>query len=182
MAIKLINKNELVFRNGYFYCDNERVAIDGIVVNQFNEFEEIIQKYNYLEKQGDYHSMPTLDGFEREHISPIEINVEAPTPVLDMEIAKTKAMLSEIDGQSMAEEITRVANHYKEMLYWIGSETIDVRDNNFFDEFRVDTPLLGDPLELTKDVIMEYITHMVTDGQAVAIEKKEDGDDETLEA
>ena len=171
MATKLINKNKLVFKNGFFYKKNKRVYIESNVVEQLNKLETLMQQYDYLDKQGEYNPEPSLEGFEREHIETVNVNISSPTPILDEEIEKTKAMLEEIDNHNTAKEVERVCGCFKDLLYWVASEEVLITDESlWFDEdmAKVDTPHIGNPLKLDQDSLMNVITFMVSDGENLA--------------
>jgi len=176
MATKLINKNKLEFKNGFFYKKNKRVYIESNVVEQLNNLETLMQQYDYLDKQGEYNPEPSLDGFEREHIENVKIDISSPTPILDEEIKKTKAILEEINNQNTAKEVERVCGCFKDLLYWVASDEILITNNEPYVEdcAKVDTPHIGNPLELDRDNIMNVITFMVSDGRHQADEINHD--------
>jgi len=177
MATKLVSKDKLKFQGGYFYKGNKRVWIETTVVNQLNELETMMQKFKYLEKQGDYRPMPSLDGFKREHIGTVDISIKAATPILDREIEKTKKMLEEIDEHNVSVEAENVAKDFQQLIRWADSEEIVVSTNEAIFDMICDTPHFN-PLELTVDQVINVITYMVSDGKFGGV----DVSDKTLEA
>ena len=163
MATKLVKKDKLDFKDGFFYKKNKRVYIESNVVYELNDLETKAQQYAYLEDQGDYHPQPTLDGFERTSINDTVVNIHTSTPILDAEMKKTIDMLEEIDKYNDAEEIERVVKNYIHLIRWLKADEIVVSDTGI--DVAVDTPCLGSPLELEYNSILNLITYMVTDGE-----------------
>lgn len=175
MAMKRMNKNDLQFVDGYL-CDKEGyvVAIDCKVVKLANHLDTELQKKLYLDKQPKAQPMPSLDGFEREHLNKVEIPRIEPkeTPVTDKRVAEAMAFVKEMENQNTADKVNKEAEEYTPLFAFVMSDEVWVYTDTE-DPYEFDTPMLGNPLELTEDDVLLIIGYLYG---ATELVEDEDGE------
>lgn len=157
---KLIRKESIIFENGRFYHKDEEVNIEGAVAAQLNKLELMVQQYQYLEEQEPYSAGPSLAGFERKTaIGTDRPYIDAPeTPVLDKRAEEAKAFMEEIDSMTDAKEVNRQIDAFGELIDWCAKAKVPTYEGLYAPI--VDTPVLGNPLELTTDTVVEWLTKL----------------------
>lgn len=157
---KLISKKQMIYENGRFYHKDLEVHIEGAVAAQLNKLELMVQQFEYLEEQAPYSAGPSLAGFERKTaIGTNRPYVEVPeTPTLDKRAEEAKAFMEEIDAASDAKEINRQIDAFGELIDWCSKVKVPTYDGTYSPI--VDTPVLGDPLDLKAETVVEWLTKL----------------------
>lgn len=168
--MKMYSKSDLHLFNGLLVSDisNDVILPNTKVVKQANLLETLAQKVAYLAKQPSAVEAPSLDGFVRESINDDVIEdakFKASTPLLDIEVAKSMAMMDEIDDMQVVEQANKLLDHFKDLLLFVSDDCFVGTSDGMMMKF--DTPTLGSVLELTKDDVISVVA-------AVAGLEKED--------
>ena len=169
--MKMYKKSDLSLVNGLLVTtDGDVVSVNPAIVHQANELETLAQKIAYLKGQPKATPMPSLDGFERVSDQKGHEFV-AETPIIDIETAKTLAMMDELDDMNAAQQANEMLGQFTDLLQFV--------DNDYVldcgcptDKF--DMPLLGNVLELTEDEVIEVIG----EANGIDVEKEEDDEEE----
>ena len=141
---KMYKKSDLTFDNGYVVdSDNNVVCLPDKVAEQINKLETWVQKYGYLKSQPAEQAAPSLDGFERESCF-AKARVVVDTPELDARIARAKSIRDELTNKESCDVVNELIAKMSEMFDWINCDTF-VEGT---DVVRIDTPTLGNPLEM----------------------------------
>jgi len=163
MGTKYVKKKKLRFEDGYFFYNGEIVAIDSFIVGQFNHIETMLQQAYYMNAQPEAVPEPSLDGFKRESMfDKSRVKTYVSTPLLDREIVKAIAIMDEIDSVNTAENIEKFAEDHKDLLDWIDGKKVWITTDLSALPARVDTPRLGNPLEIDIKTILHTIVYMET--------------------
>ena len=156
---KLIKKSKCTFEAGHIIKKEKVIHIPYTVWCQLNKLELIMQQYDYLVQQKPYCPGPSLEGFERESALTIQRPYvkEPDTPVTDKRIAEAMAFMEEVDATNNVEKINDLIDEYGELIDWAASD-------KFIEgtcDKEIDTPLLGNPLELTAEYIVKVLRAML---------------------
>ena len=153
--MKMYKKNELKFVDGLLIADDGTiVAPSKKIVSQFNRFETLCQRYDYMIDQPDYSPMPSLDGFERKSSFGHKGGFAVKTPLLDAKVEDTMKLLDELDGAKAADDANEMLEEFEEMVLFICNDYVVDLGVVGGELERFDLPTLGDPLKLTeKDII-----------------------------
>ena len=155
---KLIKKKDCKFKAGHIIRKDKVVGIPTCVWLQLNKLELMVQQYLYLQKQPSYQKAPSLEGFVRE--SALKGNrpyIECPdTPVSDRRFQEAMAFMAEQDAVQHAAETNEMIDRFGALIDWLaGNKFIEGDCKNL-----IDTPKLGNPLELKPDQVAS-ILHMI---------------------
>lgn len=155
--MKMYKKSELTLINGMLVSESGDIVFPGFdVVAQANELETRLQKAKYLAEQPSAVPAPSLDGFER--VSEREVHVEfvANTPMLDMKVNEAMDLMGELDDVEAVQTANQMVRKFAELLKFVDNDYV-IDAGCGIDAF--DTPMLGDPLKLTKaDVAVAIAT------------------------
>lgn len=157
--MKMYKKSELsIVDNLIVTKDMEVVAVDDSVIWQANRLETMLQQAKFIAAQPDATPAPSLDGFERKSVDDDVKGVfNAHTPMLDRKAAETMAIMDELDDASTASKANELLSSFKELLKFVRSEY--VMDRGICHEV-FDTPLLGSPLEMTEETIVNAVAEI----------------------
>ena len=156
--MKLYEKSSLSLFDGMLVAaDGTIVVPDSKVVNQANELETLIQEAVYLMKQPDAAPVPSLSGFERKSVFKVKKEYfTAETPMLDKKANEAMALMDELDDASRATDINNHIQHFADLVRFAGADRIVCFEDNACSN-RFDTPVLGDPLKLSVDDLIDKI-------------------------
>lgn len=170
-SIKIIKKSKCRMQSGYICKKNKVIGMPKDVVLQANMLEEMAQQWGYLKRQPNYVPAPSLDGFVRESIDddcPLPYRKEPDTPTMDARVAESMAFMDEVDTVENKVQTNILIDKFAELIYWCDSDYFMCGD--CFE--RIDTPYLGNILELTGNTIAILLERMVSD-PAVSLASKE---------
>ena len=152
---KYIKKSKLTFTDdGLLVTKKGQVVylVDQEVVKLANELDTMVQEFAYLVAQPKPQPLPSLDGFEREHlgdyVSPFEMELD--TPIMDKRIEEAQAFAKEAEEQYRAMRCNETFDLFAPLFKFADSEAVLVSEEvgEVFD-----TPTFGDPLKLTEERI-----------------------------
>lgn len=157
---KLIKKDKCKFKQGHIVKKGKVIGLPFAVWLQLNKFELMIQEYWHLRKQPAYQPAPSMDGFERKSMFGNDRPyVEMPdTPTTDKRVGEALAFMAEADAVSDAKMVNQVIDDFGALIDWCNSEEFIEGDCLNV----IDTPEIGNPLELDADEIAFVIEKMVT--------------------
>lgn len=157
--VKLINKSKLHMVDGYIVDKKDRVVfINPNVISQINNLETELQQKIYLAAQPEAQPMPTLEGFERKSILDSKMSGIEPveTPTIDKRIEEAMAFAHEAEEISIANKVNAyVENNLKDLMEFVKSDKVIAAEGGKL--YRIDTPCIGNILELTDDDILHIV-------------------------
>lgn len=153
---KIIKKSQLTFVDGMLVKDDDVICIEPSIIHQANMLETLAQKTAYLAAQPDYSPVPSLDGFEREYAGDKLCQFTASTPILDSKVKEAMDIMDELDDVTTANQANSMLDNYRE-LYEFCSVDYVVGSLDKANVIQFDLPTLGNPLDLTTDVIENVI-------------------------
>lgn len=156
--MKMYEKSSLFLLDGVFVAADGTIVVPAPeVVNQANELETLIQEAVYLMKQPNAAPVPSLSGFERKSVFKIEKEYfSTETPMLDKKAKEAMALMDELDDATRATDINNHIQHFSDIVRFAGADRIVCfEDDDCFNRF--DTPVLGDPLKLSVDDVIDKI-------------------------
>lgn len=154
--MKMINKSELEYKNGYIVNGDEIIAVDPYIILQANALEEMVQKRRWLNDQPQACSGPNLSSFERESELDVLPHWEAETPLMDKKIEDSLKLMEELDEMNMVNLVNKELKYFEELIEFTSKDyVIDMPSQCAPEKF--DMPTLGNPLELTAQQVAEYI-------------------------
>jgi hypothetical protein len=173
----MYTKKQLTIVNGYLKApDSTIVVVDPKVIVEANVLETLSQKADYLMAQPAATPMPTFDGFERKSImDEIVPKFTVTTPMLDKRAEDALAIMEELDNVETANNANQVLELFAELFEFVKNDYVIDHGNDGSELVRIDTPTLGNILELTDSEVVEVIAKC--SGLV-----KTDKDDEDLES
>ena len=158
---KLISKKNCQMVDGKIVYNGCTVSIDRAVIMQFNKLETMVQQYLYLAGQPAYSKAPSLDGFERKSLLKAKRKyVGTPdTPMIDKRTAEAMAYMAEVDAVENASKVNEMIDRFGKLIDWAAKDA-------FFgdldgDPCVIDTPELGNPLDLDDEDIIDILDSIV---------------------
>lgn len=160
--MKMYAKADLEYKNGYIVDkQGEVVAIDNEIVDLFNKLETDMQ-HAYWEKGQPKIELPSIEKFSRvSERGNVYAHIEANTPKLDKEIDKAIAIMDELDAVDRAKKVNDYFNGIVPIQLFIADENIVACESAV--PHRFDLPLLGNPLEMTKQKLAGFVIDMFCD-------------------
>ena len=152
--MKLYKKSDLLSRHGLIISrDGDVVAIDNEIVDLANELETKFQAAMYLKDQPDPIPERSLEGFSRDHMEATNIEIQIETPLMDAEVAKSFALMDEVDSASIREDANKLLANFHPLVEFVLSDEVLGIDGQI-SQHKFDTPLLGNPLLIDGDAIV----------------------------
>ena len=157
---KIIKKSKCKFEHGLIVKKNKVIGVPTVVALQLMKLETVYQQWDYLRKQPAYQPGPSLNGFERKSIFDTELPyVDMPdTPVTDARIEEAMAFMEECDKVEETGKVNEQIDEYKALIDWCSGDTFV--EGNY--EQALDTPCLGNPLELEPHTIVSILMAVVS--------------------
>lgn len=153
--MKIYKKKDLAFKRGVFVVDatGDVVMPSVEVILQANALETAVQEAKYE------NSLPKMDvsdtkPFKRKSAFDVEDAFTAETPTFDKAIEETIAIMDEIDDKEAADKMNDMLKRLDKLLDFVENDDVictEVTVNKF------DTPVLGDPLQWTRDDLLTAI-------------------------
>lgn len=160
MAMKMYNKSELQYKGGYLVTsDNKVVGIDNNIVVLFNGLEEDIQYAKFMRTQ-ELLTLPepTMEFHRKSEHGKIVPTIEVETPKLDAAVEKSVKMMDELDAVSNAAKANEYFEKIMPLVMFVDDEFVVSVDQP--SQYRFDLLCVGNPLELTKDKLVDLVTDM----------------------
>lgn len=157
--MKMYNKEELEYKGGYLVAGDKVVGLDNNLVLMLNELEEDYQFAKFTRtKEMLTLPNPTMEFRRKSERGKIMPTIKVETPELDATVEKSVKMMDELDAVSSA----TIANEYIEKimpLIMFAADPFVVSVDQPSQE-RLDLLCVGNPLELTKEKIVDMVTEM----------------------
>lgn len=154
--MKMYKKSELKLVDGLLLAkDGTVVTPVGDVVHQANELDTMVQKAIYLHAQPEATPMPSLDGFERVSNFDMKYALTADTPTLDKRAEEAVQLMDELDDLKRVKEVNKFLEEYSELVRFAEAEQVVCSEADAPEVF--DTPTLGNPLDLTPELILKSV-------------------------
>lgn len=157
--MKMYEKKELEYKGGYLVAGDKVVGLDNNLVRMLNELEEEYQfaKFTHTKEMLTLPS-PTMEFHRKSEHGKIMPTIEVETPELDAAVEKSVKMMDELDAVSSA----TIANEYLEkimpLIMFVDDPFVVSVDQP--SQERLDLLCVGNPLELTKDKLVDMVTEM----------------------
>lgn len=165
--MKLYKKESLTYKDGYLITgDGDVVAIDNEIVDLANTLEERVQRASFLDDQPEFCAGPDLTQFKR--MSEFEdYSVDVITPLADMEARRSVMLMDELDNANAGNKVNEDIAGLQPLLQFAAGDSVMAVENAA--PHRFDLPALGNPLELTPDIIKAalYMIHDYHDVKVV---------------
>lgn len=155
---KIYKKEELQYINGYIVKGDEIVAIDDSIVALLNKLDEDVQRKRFDDAKKGLIDLSAFDAveFERESERPqIKPTIHVDTPVLDQKVEEGKAFAKELDLLERAGKVEKYFDHLATATKFVIEDC--VVESSFSHNWQFDLPVLGNPLELTRDELAEFV-------------------------
>lgn len=154
--MKMYKKSELELVDGLLLAkDGTVVSPVGNVVRQANELDTLVQKAIYLQAQPEATPIPSLDGFERVSNFNLKYKLTADTPTFDKRTEEAVKFMNELDDLSRVEVVNEFLEKYSELIRFADAEQVVCSEAEAPEVF--DTPTIGNPLELTPELIIKSV-------------------------
>lgn len=156
---KLVSKKSLKYIDGYIMdCNSNIVDIGSDIYEFLNDLDIYIQKAEYIKSQPKGQLPPTMNGFKPKSERKVYQIEEPETPNLDARAALAKSILDETIKSSKVKLYNEYIEQNASMFEWLDSDRIVVLDS-INEANRFDLPTLGNPLELTVEKVIEFISN-----------------------
>lgn len=151
--MKAFKKTDLEFVNGYLVHKDtgDVVALDNEIVELANELETRVQKAKFLDSEPEYCAGPDLSKFNRKHSIDLPY-FETNTPFLDIQVAKSLAIMDEIDEVNIVDRMNEVIKGMIPLVMFTKEDTVLSIDGQPT-LTRFDTPTLGNPLDWDENTV-----------------------------
>lgn len=152
MNMRIIKKSDCIYKNGRIIKGDEVIGLPLQLADQLNDLETRIQASAYMDAQPKAAPMPSIDGFKRKSIKDAK-KYEVATPKMDEQIALAKEIMREADKLEDCKALNELVDKYDAVFEFIDDD--DFIEGDAFDI--IDTPTLGNPLELTRATVLSAI-------------------------
>lgn len=153
---KIYDKKNCEYKNGFVFCNGELVAIQTSIVDQLNKLDICLQKAMYLSKQPKPCPIPSLDGFVPKSERTV-YTVKPETPAMDKRAEEAMAMLNDIEAKQAADRTNNIIAKFSDLIEWASLDWIPCLGENY-DVHQLDVPVVGNPLVLSPDDIVNACT------------------------
>lgn len=152
---KIYKKSKLTYKNGYIVKDDKVIGVPNRIVAGLNGLERQLQeaKFNHDNPVESVKPRPEF-GFQTER-GDVFCRVVAVTPNLVEAVEKTMKIMDELDDVSWAERANKAFAVYQDIIDWVCDKHVVACKQQ--SQLRFDLKFIGNPLELTKDDIVEII-------------------------
>lgn len=159
--MKMYKKSKLSYENGYIVKNDKIVGIDNEVVDLLNRIEH---DYQVARWRKNHPAIPATEvppfEFETDR-GEVFVSFESDTPALDEALALSMAIMDDLDAVSTAEQLNHYFEGIQPVINFVNDERVVSFNQNT--QHRFDLKYLGNPLELTKEKLVELISEMFVD-------------------
>lgn len=152
--MKIYKKSECAIIDGQVTFDSEVLYLSPVVYSMLHLLDEQVQKAEYLSAQPKAQAAPSLDGFKKRSNYSLPLLEKPKTPVGDKQVKIAMAIMRENDELVKVGEINGLITEMQPLFDWVASEHTS---DSGTQHPRIDLPVLGNPLELTVDKLVECI-------------------------
>ena len=157
--MKMYEKKELEYKGGYLVAGDKVVGLDNNLVVLFNGLEEDYQFAKFMRtKEMLTLPSPTIEFHRKSEHGKIVPTIEVETPELDAAVEKSVKMMDELDTVSNAAKANEYLEKIMPLIQFVEDEFVVSVDQP--KQYRFDLLCVGNPLELTKDKLVEMVTEM----------------------
>ena len=151
----IINKKQLRFTNGYLELGGTLVAPS--FLKDYMELEDFLQQARYKNELDKEFLV-----FHRESMTEgTLIKIEDPaTPTMDKEAKKVDKISKEAMALVAAGEARNVLDQFNSVCEFVMQDSVVLYDENYRASL-IDTPMLGNPLELTEEKLVDLVCEAV---------------------
>lgn len=159
--MKMYDKKELEYKNGYIVKGDDIICIDNEIVDMLNNLETDLQLAMFNKDTQDYYdrlgdcNKEFRRRTERGKVFP---TVTANTPTLYKKIEETLNLMDEIDSIHDAEEINEYLDSIHPLILFAEDDFVVSCENS--NQHRFDLPIIGNPLTLNKDLLFDLVADM----------------------
>lgn len=162
MVMKMINKADCEYKGGYIVWGDKIVCVDNEIVDLFNkldtdvqrsQFERTHKKLEFLEAVNKDHEF--VPKSERGAIYPV---ITADTPELDKMAERAFKIMDEVDSIANADKANDYFDSIHPLIAFVNDEFIVSGEQAT--QHRFDLPAIGNPLELDKDKLSDFVMSM----------------------
>lgn len=162
--MKFVKKSDLQFEDGYLIDEEGNVHMpERSVVEAYNELETMVQRSAYLAVQKEVYVAADVTGENFERASALGLTAprfHIDTPVLDEEIAQAERLMRDIERANLGDKCNAWGEEHAALYSFVKGERF-IETEEAVPPF--DGPCLGNPLELTVDVLARTIVCAFTD-------------------
>lgn len=153
----IVKKSDLKFEDGYLSTKRDGAIIAPGFVQSYIALEDFLQRAAF-----DNANKPVDARFVREsNIADRMIEVPAPkTPTLDADAKHADEVARDEKAIRAYEEAIKVLDEFNSVVEFVSSKTVVLYDDDY-KAVVIDTPVLGDPLKLTKDRLLTLVCEAV---------------------
>lgn len=154
--MKMIDKKDCEYKGGYIVNDGKVVCVDNEVVDLLNKLEEDVQRKQFEDTSKPLcFDMPVGEFVRKTERGKVMPHVEAKTPELDKMVENTLKIMDEVDDIHNAELINEYFSTIVPVVMFADDDFIVSCEHGT--QHRFDLPTIGNPLELTKDDLAEFV-------------------------
>ena len=161
--MKMYNKCDLEYTNGYLVFDGEIIPIDNEIVDLANKFERDSQLAEFKKKQDAVNEsakkfviQDSEFKFESERTVPQAV---PSTPLLDKKAEEAIKLMDELDDIAAAKAVNEYFSCMTPLLYFINDDVV-VSCEGQVKQHRFDLPTLGNPLLWDYDFVCMTVNRL----------------------
>lgn len=176
---KIVEKDQVQFIDGYFVCNGEIVHLPRNVCLQALKLDLMVQEFRYIKAQPAFCPEPSLEGFVAQSmfskLPKIDV-AKIPTPAFDEAVVTAEKFMDEVDLIADAKKVNKTIEQFGELVKFSDSDYVVI--SQYDGDIRVDTPVLGNLLELGIDDVMGFINEICESPFSFALNRDDlkDGD------
>lgn len=157
---KIYKKSELQFVEG-LVCDAEGniLWIPTCLVASFNRLEKHLQKAEYLAKFKDVEpeKVPEFEFVSERNKVVLPLKPKPETPLNDARVADAMAFMEETDKVNEVEKFNDYIREHIDLFEFVEDQFVITKIAEFDEVCMFDLATIGNPLELTKDKLLEIL-------------------------
>ena len=158
---KIYKKSELVFVEGYI-CDKDMniLEVPYPLVEKLCDLDRKLQEKEYLDAQPEGADKPSLNGFKRKSMfdkAALPLVEKPETPIADAREAEALEFMKEVDEVNKVDDFNQVIRDHRDLFELACDDTIITCETQSLAPAPIDTPVLGNPLELTSDKLLGFL-------------------------
>ena len=151
--MKIYKKSDCAIIDGQITIENEILPLSPDVYSMLHLMDEQVQKAKFLEKQPKAQAVPTLIGFKKKSSFSLPFIDKPKTPASDKQVKQAMAIMAEADELEKVGNVNALILKLQPLFDWVESEYVT---DGYPAHSRIDTPEIGNPLELTSEKLVEY--------------------------
>ena len=160
--MKMFDKGNCKYKEGYIVCGEEVVAVSNEVVDLLNKLDTDIQRAEFDRKNAAPEPDVPKKFARKTEYGKVYPHIVADTPVLDKQVQKTLDMMDELDAAAAAEKCNDYFEGLQPVILFVASNGIVSCEHA--EQHRFDLPVVGNPLELDKERLADLVIGMFNHG------------------